>query len=62
VVREVAGGASLLELDLLGITGDSTHQLLFFETNQDFDAVRINSTAAVGSLNELRVYAACTAP
>jgi hypothetical protein len=59
---EVAGGGSLLDAELIGITGDSTRQLLAFETHQPFDAVRINFRSAVSLLSELRVYQACTAP
>lgn len=52
---------NVLNLDLLGLIGDNTRQLVTITAPAEFDSVRLRLNGAVNALTNLDVYSACVA-
>jgi hypothetical protein len=62
VARDTASYGALLNLDLIGLSGDSANTLVSFTATQSFDEIRIGYSAVLGALSDLDVSRACVDP
>jgi hypothetical protein len=62
VARDTASFGALLDLNLIGLSGDSGHTLVSFTATRTFDEIRIGYSAVIGALSSLAVSRACVDP